>query len=115
MSPTFRPKNVEALVSMSVEETNPECPACTLAKPRIITLESTPKARSTRAHHRIHMDIGFTQNKKYVFQLCMDDFSRFGYIDMLGSKDQALMSWINLKNHLEKAHFPAKFVFINRQ
>ena len=92
--------------------TNPECPACTLAKSRITTLESTPKARSTRAHHRMHMDIGFTQNKKYVFQLCIDDFSRFGYIDMLDSKDQALMSWINLKNHLEKAHFPAKFAFI---
>jgi hypothetical protein len=52
--------------------TNPECPACTLAKSRITTLESTPKARSTRAHHRMHMDIGFTQNKKYVFQLCID-------------------------------------------
>ncbi len=37
--------------------TNPECPACTLAKSRKINLESTPNARSARAHYRVEQSI----------------------------------------------------------
>ena len=92
--------------------TNPECPACTLAKSRKTALSDNAYVRSTKSHHRMHMDIGFTRNKNYCFQVYVDDFSRVSHIDMLDSKDEVLEKWVALKDHLENANFPSKFAFI---
>ena len=60
----------------------------------------------------MHMDVGFTLNKNYVFQLYVDDYTRESYLDVLDSKDQVLERWVTLKNHLELANFPSKFAFV---
>ena len=91
---------------------NPECPACTLAKSRKAALEANAYTRSSRSCHRMHMDVGFTLNKNYVFQLYVDDYTRESYLDVLDSKDQVLERWVTLKNHLELANFPSKFAFV---
>ena len=92
--------------------TNPECPACTLAASRKQALADSTYTRSTRACHRMHMDVGFTQDKQYVFQLYVDDYTRETNLDVIDSKDQVLDQWIALKDHLEKAHYPSKFAFV---
>ena len=58
------------------------------------------------------MDVGFTQDKQYVFQLYVDDYTRETNLDVIDSKDQVLDQWIALKDHLEKAHYPSKFAFV---
>ena len=58
------------------------------------------------------VDIGFSRDSKYCFQLCIDDFDRVGYLQNLKSKDEALSKWMALKDHLEVDKFPLKFAFI---
>lgn len=91
---------------------NPDCAACTLAKSRQEALSDHAYVRSTQPNHRMHMDIGFTRNSKYCFQLCIDDYTRVGYLDILPCKDEALAKWIELKNHLETLNFPSKFAIV---
>ena len=61
---------------------NPDCPACTIAKSRMERLKHT-YIRSTRPNHRLHVDMGFTKDKNYCFQLYLDDYTRESYIDLL--------------------------------
>jgi hypothetical protein len=92
--------------------TDPDCAACTMAKSRQAGLADHAHARSTRSCHRMHMDIGFTRNCNFVFQLCVDDYTRVSHLQMLNGKDEALAKWIALKNHLETANYPSKFAFV---
>jgi hypothetical protein len=91
---------------------DPECPACTIAKSRTTALSKQTYDRSTRVNHRMHMDLGFTRNSEYCFQLYIDDYTRESYLDLLENKDKVLPDWQTLKNHLENKHAPWKFAFI---
>ena len=58
------------------------------------------------------MDIGFTRNNEYTFQLSLDDYHRFSYLEVLKTKDEAYGSWIQLKDQLENDAAPYKFAII---
>lgn len=91
---------------------NPECAACTISKSRQCPLHQPHYERSTRINHRMHADLGFTQNSTWTFQLFVDDNTRMGYIDILeDGKSGVLSSWIVLKAQLENQHQPWKFAF----
>ena len=92
---------------------DPECPACTLAKSRKTALSKKTHKRSTHVNHRMFMDLGFTRNSEYCFQLCIDDYTRESYLDILDSKNEVLPAWETLKDHLENEHAPWKFAFIH--
>ena len=90
---------------------NPECAACTIAKSRTQKLKQA-YIRSTRQNHRILIDLGFTKNREYTFQLYLDDYTSVSYLDVLAAKDDSFPKWLDLKNHLEKRDWPLKFAFI---
>jgi hypothetical protein len=92
--------------------TNPDCAACTMAKSRAESLSDHAYTRATRPCYRMHMDIGFTRNSEFSFQIHVDDYDRISHLTMLNNKNEALAKWIELKNHLETAHYPYKFAFI---
>ena len=58
------------------------------------------------------MDLGFTQNSSYMFQLYVDDYSRVSYFDVITTKTDVLPKWVDLKAHLENNFQPWKFAFI---
>jgi hypothetical protein len=60
------------------------------------------------------IDLGYTKNCDYKFQLYIDSYSREGYLDVLDTKgnDTTLTKWIELKAHLEKQHWPHCFAFV---
>lgn len=91
---------------------DPECPACTIAKQKQKALSDHPHTRSTRPCHRMYMDIGFTAGSRFVFQLCVDDYTRESFIDVIESKTEILPKWVELKGHLENDYQPWKFAFI---
>ena len=91
---------------------NPTCEACTISKSKAEALRGQTYTRSTRTGHRIHMDLGFTRFCNFIFQLYVDDYDRFTYIDIIETKDLALPSWIDLKNTIENDIYPAKVAFI---
>jgi hypothetical protein len=93
--------------------TNPKCPSCTEATSRENPLARKRIVRSTRINHRAWLDLGFTRNNNYTFQLVIDDWSREGHLSMLESKGEALDSWMALKIHLEKKHYPLAFAFVH--
>ena len=64
----------------------PECPTCTIANSRQQSMAKHAAARSTRVCHRMHADVGFTRACDYRFQLCIDDYSRVSYLDVINSK-----------------------------
>jgi hypothetical protein len=92
--------------------TNPACAACTIALSKRMSMGDKPFTRSTRPCHRMHMDLGFTKNSQFCFQLCIDDYDRTGYLDVLENKSEALAKWIDLKNHMETDSFPHKFAIV---
>ena len=92
---------------------DPECPTCTIAKSRQAAMAKQAAERSTRVNHRMHMDIGFTRDCNYKFQLYIDDYTRESYIDVLDNKADAFSCWVNLKDHLENKHAPWKFAHIH--
>ena len=57
------------------------------------------------------MDLGYTKNYEYTFQLYVDCCSHESYIDLLETKgkETTLDKWIELKTHLEKVRWPHKF------
>jgi hypothetical protein len=91
---------------------NPSCAACTIGKSRRDAKNTNQYVRSTRACHRMWMDIGFTRNNEYTFQLSLDDYHRFSYLEVLKTKDEAYGSWIQLKDQLENDAAPYKFAII---
>jgi hypothetical protein len=58
------------------------------------------------------MDIGFTRNCDYVFQLYLDDCDRLSYLDVLPNKSEALPRWIDLKNRTENDSAPYAYAII---
>ena len=61
------------------------------------------------------MDLAFTGNKNdsLTFQLYVDDYDRVSHLDVLeGGKGDCLGAWIQLKNHEENTHHPAKAAII---
>jgi len=91
---------------------NPSCAACTIGKSRSDAKNTNQYVRSTRACHRMWMDIGFTRNNEYTFQLSLDDYHRFSYLEVLKTKDEAYGSWVQLKDQLENDAAPYKFAII---
>ena len=91
---------------------NPNCTVCTVAKQKQLALSDHAHTRSDRPCHRMHMDVGYTAGRKYVFQLYVDDYHRVSYLDMLDSKAQVLPKWIALKDRLENDSQPWKFAFV---
>ena len=91
---------------------DPDCAVCTITKQKQLALSDHPHTRSTRQNHRMHMDVGYTAGKNYMFQLYVDDFHRVSYLDMLDSKVEVLPKWIELKNHLENDSQPWRFAFL---
>jgi hypothetical protein len=92
---------------------NPDCLACTMATSRQEALKQD-YVRSTRVNHRMHMDLGYTKNYEFTFQLYVDCYTRESYIDVLDTKGNqtTLEKWIDLKTHLEKVHWPHKFALL---
>jgi hypothetical protein len=85
---------------------DPDCAACTIANSRKKSLAKNKFDRSTRNNHRKHVDLGFTRNSKFVFQLGIDDFTRESYLDVLSSKSDALSSFQSLQRHHDNEYAP---------
>ena len=83
-----------------------------MANSRTKALSQQAYVRSTHVNHRMHMDMGFTKNCKYTFQLYMDDHTRESYLDVIKSKADTLSAWIVLKQALENRHAPWRFAII---
>ena len=58
------------------------------------------------------MDLGFTADSQFVFQLFIDDHTRVSYLDVIDDKSCALDSWTTLKAHQEIKCYPLKFAII---
>jgi hypothetical protein len=90
---------------------DPDCAACTIANSRLKPLSKTRQDRSTRANHRVYLDIGFTQDSRYCFQLCVDDFTRESFLDVLDSKKDALESFQKLQSQRDNDHAPYSLAY----
>ena len=85
---------------------DPDCASCAIAKSRKIALSKTRENRSTRINHRIHLDIGFTRNSTYCFQLAVDDYTRYGFIEVFKNKSEAFDSFVLLHKQRNNEHCP---------
>ena len=99
------------LLKLPASKDNPICPECEVAKARQRPLPTTRVQRSTRVIHRIHMDLGFSKDGQ-TFQLYIDDFSRFAWVDFLRSKDQNLEAFVRRQRQWENHHAPWKVAAI---
>ena len=91
---------------------NPDCPACTIANSRQQTLSKVKHDRAERANYRKHLDIGYTQNYDYCFQLYVDDFTRESWIDVLDSKADAFKSFQSLQLQHDNEYAPYKLAVL---
>jgi hypothetical protein len=86
---------------------NPQCAACDIAdsKQRKLRQKHVPAARP---YQRLFIDIGYTQNSDVLFQLYLDDYNDFTYIDIMTSKGQleAFDDFVSLKTHLDNVYVP---------
>ena len=91
---------------------NPQCAACDIAdsKQRRLRQKHIP---ATRPYHRLFMDIGYTQDSNVLFQLYLDDYDDFTYIDIMTSKGQAFDDFVSLKTHLDNVYAPWKLAYIH--
>ena len=91
---------------------NPDCPACTIANSRQQTLAKVKHDRAERVNYRKHLDIGYTQNYDYCFQLYVDDFTRESWIDVLDSKGDAFKSFQSLQLQHDNEYAPYKLAVL---
>lgn len=91
---------------------DPDCAACTIANARRRTLSKKRSDRSTRANHRLHLDLGFTQDCDLCFQLAVDDYTRESFIDILDSKAGALESFQTLQRRRDNDHAPYSLAYL---
>lgn len=91
---------------------DPDCPACTIATSRQTNLSREKYDRSTRPNHRIHIDIGFTKNYDYCFQLYVDDYTRESWLDVLDSKSDAFGAFKKLQQQRDNEHAPYKLAVV---
>jgi hypothetical protein len=91
---------------------DPDCASCTIAMSRKSALSKEKYTRSTRINHRKHLDIGFTKNCNYCFQLVIDDYTREGFLDVLKSKDEAFASFLTLQRQHDNDHAPYKLAVL---
>ena len=89
-------KKLRKLLGLGSGGDDPDCAACTIAKSQRQQLSKEKYNRSTRCNHRMHLDLGFTRNSKYCFQLAVDDFSWFSWIEVLNKKSDAFESFQEL-------------------
>ena len=91
---------------------DPDCPACTIARSRQATLSKEKYDRSTRPHHRAHIDIGFTKNYDYCFQLYVDDCTRESCLDVLDTKGDAFNAFKQLHQQRNNDYAPYKLAVL---
>lgn len=91
---------------------DPDCASCTIAMSRKAALSKGKFTRSTRINHRKHVDVGFTKNCNYCFQLVIDDYNREGFLDVLKSKDEAFASFLTLQRKHDNEHAPYKLAVL---
>jgi hypothetical protein len=91
---------------------DPDCASCTIALSRQRALAKTKTVRSTRVNHRLHLDLGFTKDCTFCFQLCVDDWSREGFLLMLSSKSDAFDSFIELQRQRDNEDAPWRLAVV---
>ena len=91
---------------------DPDCAACTMAMSRQKSLSKVRRDRSTRVNHRAHIDLGFTRDTNYCFQLVIDDFTRESFLDILDSKADALSSFQRLQRQRDNDHAPYSLAYV---
>ena len=91
---------------------NPDCATCSIAKQKQSKLTPHLKTRSNQLHKRYHLDLAFTEGSSNPFQLCVDDCSRMGYLQLLESKSEAFEKFVELKSLLDNRFFPLKCAFV---
>lgn len=69
---------------------------------------------STQANHIVHdhLDLVFTNHNRYCFQICVDDNTRFLYIDVMEDKSSVFEKWVELKKLLDNRHAPFKTAYV---
>ena len=60
----------------------------------------------------MHLDLGFTKGSKHCFQLVVDDYSRFSWIDVLHKKSDAFESFQNLQKQHKNEFAPYSLAYI---
>ena len=98
-------KKLRKLLSLGSGD-DPDCAACTIAKSRRQQLSKNKYNRSTRCNHRMHLDLGFTRNSSICFQLVVDDYSRYSWIDILNKKSDAFESFQDLQRNNNNEYAP---------
>jgi hypothetical protein len=87
---------------------DPDCASCAIGTSRQKSLSKNKPPRSTRNNHRLHLDLGFTKDNHYVFQLAVDDFSRESFLEILDSKGEAFDSFQKLQRRRDNDYAPYK-------
>ena len=100
------------ILGLKPSKDNPECAECAIAKSRQRGLSQQRHTRSPRAHHRYHVDLGFTKGCQHVFQLAIDCHTRKGFIDFLPSKGDTLKSFSELHHQRSNQCAPYKVAFV---
>ena len=91
---------------------DPPCTACNIMRSRQAGLGKTKPNRATRPNQRAHMDTGYTAGKRFVFQLYVDDYSRFSHLDIIDSKTDAFAAFKEVQDHRNNLHAPYKLAFL---
>ena len=91
---------------------DPDCPACTIATSRQQTLSKVKHDRAERPNYRKHLDIGYTKNYDYCFQLAVDDCTRESWLDVLDSKGDAFKSFQDLQLQHDNEYAPYKLAVL---
>jgi len=91
---------------------SPDCVACNMAKSRETQLSKQKHDRSIEPIHRFHLDLGFTKDKRFCFQLAVDDCTRKSFLVVLKSSGDALDEWRTLKKQMEKEFWPRKVAIV---
>ena len=99
-------KYVRKALGLSETGANPVCNTCSMVKLKQSKLPRVTMKRSTRPLHRLCLDIFFSADALKPWQIVVDDFSRYSWVQQIGSKDQALVFFKRLVEFLEKDKHP---------
>jgi hypothetical protein len=85
---------------------NPVCNTCSMVKAKQGALPQVTIKRSARPLHRLHLDIFFSADQLKPWQIVVDDYSRYSWVQQIGTKDKALKHFKRLVEFVEKDKHP---------
>jgi hypothetical protein len=85
---------------------DPDCAACTIALSREQALSQVKHTRATRVNHTKHLDIGYSRDMLYCFQVVVDDYTRESVLQNLENKGEAYQAFEVLQRQHDNEYAP---------